>query len=261
MVNFTILQVILLTLLAFIKHVDYYGIPMIFVNYAVFWGLITGVVMGDWKTGLVIGGTIQLMQLGVAGFGGSSIPDYGTMAIIATAYGVTLGSDTGLAIGLPVGMLGIQLDVVVKILNGFVVEKSQKFCNEGKFNQMNAILWVCPALFGLCAALPVFVSVTLGQPAVNWLLEVMPQWFLSGLTLAGKMLPAIGIAMLLRYMPTAKYFQYLLAGFFLSAFLNVPIIGAAIVSVALAIAFYQRAERDTELAAHASADAFIGEDE
>ena len=35
MVNFTILQVVLLTLLAFIKHVDYYGIPMIFVNYAV----------------------------------------------------------------------------------------------------------------------------------------------------------------------------------------------------------------------------------
>ena len=62
MVNFTILQVVLLTLLAFIKHVDYYGIPMIFVNYAVFWGLITGVVMGDWQTGLVIGGTIQLMQ-------------------------------------------------------------------------------------------------------------------------------------------------------------------------------------------------------
>ena len=197
MVNFTILQVVLLTLLAFIKHVDYYGIPMIFVNYAVFWGLITGVVMGDWKTGLVIGGTIQLMQLGVAGFGGSSIPDYGTMAIIATAYGVTLGSDTGLAIGLPVGMLGIQLDVVAKILNGFVVEKSQKFCNEGKFNQMNAILWVCPALFGLCAALPVFVSVTLGQPAVNWLLEVMPQWFLSGLTLAG-----VGDSLLMTMIPT-----------------------------------------------------------
>mgnify|MGYP002311480289 CR=1 FL=1 len=153
MVNFTILQVVLLTLLAFIKHVDYYGIPMIFVNYAVFWGLITGVVMGDWQTGLVIGGTIQLMQLGVAGFGGSSIPDYGTMAIIATAYGVTLGSDTGLAIGLPVGMLGIQLDVIAKILNGFVVEKSQKLCNEGKFKQMNAILWVCPALFGRPARL------------------------------------------------------------------------------------------------------------
>ncbi len=260
MVNFTILQVVLLTLLAFIKHVDYYGIPMIFVNYAVFWGLITGVVMGDWQTGLVIGGTIQLMQLGVAGFGGSSIPDYGTMAIIATAYGVTLGSDTGLAIGLPVGMLGIQLDVVVKILNGFVVEKSQKFCNEGKFNQMNAILWVCPALFGLCAALPVFVSVTLGQPAVNWLLEVMPQWFLSGLTLAGRCSrPSVSPCCSATCQPPST--SSTCSPVSSSAFLNVPIIGAAIVGVALAIAFYQRAEKDAELTAHASADAFIGEDE
>ena len=32
MVNFTILQVVLLTLLAFIKHVDYYGFPMSLVN-------------------------------------------------------------------------------------------------------------------------------------------------------------------------------------------------------------------------------------
>ena len=53
------------------------------------------------------------------------------MAIIATAYGVTLGSDTGLAIGLPVGMLGIQLDVVAKILNGFVVEKSPEVLQRG----------------------------------------------------------------------------------------------------------------------------------
>ena len=92
---------------------------------------------------------------------------------------------------------------------------------------------------------------TLGQPAVNWLLEVMPQWFLSGLTLAGKMLPGHrGVSPCCS--ATGKYFQYLLVGFFLSAFLNVPIIGAAIVGVALTIAFYQRAERDTELAAHAS---------
>lgn len=262
MVEFSVVQVILLTLLAFIKHVDYYGIPMIFVNYAVFWGLFTGVIMGDWQTGLIIGGTIQLMQLGVAGFGGSSIPDYGTMAIIATAYGVTLGADKGLAIGLPVGMLGIQLDVIVKILNGFVVQKSQAFANAGKFRQMNAVLWLGPILFGLSAALPVFVSVTLGQGAVNWLLEVMPSWFLSGLTLAGKMLPAVGIAMLLRCMPTAKFFAYLLTGFFLAAFLKVPIMGAAVVGLALALVFYARAEKDDELAsAGASADAFIGEDE
>ncbi|MFR3878400.1 MAG: PTS sugar transporter subunit IIC [Collinsella sp.] len=148
---------------------------------------------------------IQLMQLGVAGFGGSSIPDYGTMAIIATAYGVTLGADTGLAIGLPVGMLGIQLDVIVKILNGFVVEKSQKFCDEGKFKQMNAILWVCPALFGLCAALPVFVSVTLGQPPSTG----SSRSCLSGSspTHPRRQDARPSVSPCLRYMPTGKYFS------------------------------------------------------
>lgn len=260
--HLSVVQIILLTVLAFIKHVDYYGIPMLFVNYPVFWGMFTGILMGDIQTGLIVGGTVQLMSLGVAGFGGSSVPDYGTTTIIATAFGVTLGVDAGLAIGLPVGMLGVQLDVIVKILNGFVVRKSQEYANKREFKKMNGILWLGPIFFGLSAALPVFLSVTLGQSAVNFLLEHMPVWFMSGLTLAGKMLPAVGIAMLLRFMPTKKYMSYLLIGFFLAAFLKVPIMGAAIVGFAIAYIVYQRAEKDAALSAQtASIDGFIGEDE
>ena len=243
--HFTIFQIIMLTILAFIKHVDYYGIPMIFVNYAVFWGLFTGILMGDIKTGLIVGGTVQLMSLGVAGFGGSSVPDYGTCAIIATAFGSQLGVEAGLAIGLPVGMLGVQLDVIVKILNGFVVRKSQEYANKREFKKMNS------------------VAVTLGQSAVNYVLDVLPNWFMDGLTLAGKMLPAVGIAMLLRFMPTGRYISYLLVGFFLAAFLKVPIIGAAIIGFALAFNVYHRAEKDAQITASAGASdvGFIGEDE
>ena len=260
--HLSVVQIIMLTVLAFIKHVDYYGIPMIFVNYPVFWGLFTGLLMGDMETGLVVGGTVQLMSLGVAGFGGSSVPDYGTTTIIATAFGTSLGVDAGLAVGLPVGMLGVQLDVIVKILNGFVVRKSQEYANKMEFKKMNGILWLGPIFFGLSAAIPVFLSVTLGQSAVNFLLENMPAWFMSGLTLAGKMLPAVGIAMLLRFMPTGRYMSYLLIGFFLAAFLKVPIIGAAIIGFALAFNVYHRAEKDAKMqAASVGGDSFIGEDE
>ena len=247
--HFTIFQIIMLTVLAFIKHVDYYGIPMIFVNYAVFWGLFTGVLMGDIKTGLIVGG--------------SSVPDYGTCAIIATAFGSQLGVEAGLAIGLPVGMLGVQLDVIVKILNGFVVRKSQEYANKREFKKMNSVLWLGPIFFGLSAAIPVFIAVTLGQSAVNYVLDVLPSWFMDGLTLAGKMLPAVGIAMLLRFMPTGRYISYLLVGFFLAAFLKVPIIGAAIIGFALAFNVYHRAEKDAQITASvgASDGGFIGEDE
>ena len=41
-------------------------------NWPVTIGLLVGLVMGDVGVGLVIGGTLQLMSLGVAGIGGSS---------------------------------------------------------------------------------------------------------------------------------------------------------------------------------------------
>ena len=246
--DFSVLQIILLTVLAFIKHVDYYGIPMLFVNYPVFWGLFSGFIVGDIQTGLVVGGTIQLMALGVAGFGGSSVPDYGTTAIIATALGSIVGIEAGLALGIPVGMLGVQFDVIVKILNGFVVKKAQDYANKMEFKKMNRVLWLGPIFFGLSAAITVLVSLTLGKAAVDLLLNNMPLWFMSGLTLAGKMLPAVGIAMLLRYMPVKKYINYLLIGFAIAAFLKVPIVCVAIIGFALAFDIFKRRERESQLA-------------
>jgi PTS system mannose-specific IIC component len=157
----------------------------------------------------------------------------------------------------------VQLDVIVKILNGFVVRKSQEYANKREFKKMNSVLWLGPIFFGLSAAIPVFIAVTLGQSAVNYVLDVLPSWFMDGLTLAGKMLPAVGIAMLLRFMPTGRYISYLLVGFFLAAFLKVPIIGAAIIGFALAFNVYHRAEKDAQITASAGASdgGFIGEDE
>ena len=44
--------------------------------------------------------------------------------------------------------------------------------------------------------------------------------------------------MLLHYMPAKKYFNYILIGFVLSAYMGVPILGIAFLGVALAYKFY-----------------------
>ena len=62
---------------------------------------------------MVIGGTFQLMSLGVANIGGSSVPNWGLAALVG-GY-VAIKSTTtieeakavALAVGVPVGMLGI----------------------------------------------------------------------------------------------------------------------------------------------------------
>ena len=52
----------------------------------------------------------------------------------------------------------------------------------------------------------------------------------------------LGIAMLLHYMPAKKYFNYILIGFVLSAYMGVPILGIAFLGVALAYKFYMDEE-------------------
>ena len=84
-------------------------------------GFVMGLITGDWNTSLVIGGTLQLMSLGVTALGGASIPEYGVATIVSIFIATRTGVSTGeaVAVGLPVGMLTLQLDVFVKYVNTF----------------------------------------------------------------------------------------------------------------------------------------------
>ncbi|WP_019773543.1 PTS sugar transporter subunit IIC, partial [Streptococcus sobrinus] len=119
-----IIQDILVVLLSAYVVMDNLGIT-IFNYWAVITGMLVGFIMGDVSTGLLIGGTFQLMSLGVAGLGGASVPDYGLAALVGTFLSIRTGSglETAVAVGLPVGLLAINFDVLVKILNNFVAHK------------------------------------------------------------------------------------------------------------------------------------------
>lgn len=233
-------QIILLTLFAFIKKVDQKGTQVVIGN-SMFWGAVTGLIMGDFRTGLYIGGTFQLMSLGVAALGGSSVPDYqiGTIIATAIAVGTGQGMEAGIALGLPICMLAVQFDVIGNIIHGYLIRKAQAYCNQKNFKKMELMQWVCVLITGLTTAIPTFLALALGGPLVEAILNYMPAWFTSGLALAGKILPLCGISILLTYMPVKGYFEYLLIGFVLSAYLKVPMLGVAIVGVALAFMLYK----------------------
>ena len=61
----------------------------------------------------------------------------------------------------------------------------------------------------------------------------------SGLSIAGGLLPAVGIGLLLRYLPVKSYFGYLIVGFVAAVYLNIPILGVALVGFAIAMIIYK----------------------
>ena len=73
-------------------------------------GVVTGGILGDFQTGLMIGTTLELFALEVLPFGAARYPDYGVGAVaaVATAAGAPglLGLGMGVIVGLLVALLG-----------------------------------------------------------------------------------------------------------------------------------------------------------
>lgn len=235
------LQIILITCLAFFKKVDHKG-PQIAIYNCMFWGAMSGLVMGDIKTGLMIGGMFQLMSLGVTSIGGSSVPDYQIGAIISTSIAISTGKgiEAGIAIGLPVAMACIQLDVLQNLIDGYLVRKAEAYCNKGDFKKMSAMIWLCIPVTGLSTAVPAFFAAAFGPSVVEAFMSLLPEWFLPGLSIAGKILPVCGISALLLYMPAKQHFEYILFGFILSAYLNIPLLGIVLAGVGFAHMSYKK---------------------
>lgn len=233
-------QILVICVFAFIQILD-----VITVNFGLGYplnaGMITGVIMGDMTTGLAVGATLQLMVLGVGTYGGASIPDFTTGAIIGTIFAVLSGKGVEFAIGLgvPVGLLLIQLDILTRFANTFFLHRVLKAINrlDIKAIERNVLLGAIP--WGLSRMLPVLLMLLFGGHFVQLVLHYAPDWLMGGLKVAGGALPVVGIGILLRYLPTRQFFPFLLLGFFTAAWLKAPMLGVAVLGTACAIIHYR----------------------
>ncbi|MGT2772103.1 PTS mannose/fructose/sorbose/N-acetylgalactosamine transporter subunit IIC [Streptococcus marimammalium] len=192
----------------------------------VFSGFIAGLVMGDVTTGLYIGGSLQLVVLGVGTFGGASRIDATSGALLATAFSVGTGMDRELAISaiaVPVAALMVYTDVLGRFSTTYFAHRIDKHVENFNYKgiEINYLLGAIP--WALSRALPVFLALALGGDAVgnisDWITN-NAQWMADGLILAGKMLPGVGFAILLRYLPVKKNLLYLGLGFAITAMLT-----------------------------------------
>lgn len=239
-----ILQIILLSLYGVLAVWDSLN-PNIGFNSPIPAGFFTGLLLGDPGMGLAVGGTLQLMILGVGTYGGSSIPDYMTGAVVGTAFAITSGKgmEVGLAISVPVGLLMVQMDILGRFCNTYFQHFAEKGAEERNYRkvELGNVLGIFP--WGLSRAIPIFLVLLLGQDIVEQLLAVAPEWLMNGLKVAGGMLPSVGIAILLKYMPVKKFWMYVLLGFTLVSYLSLPVLGVALIGVFLAgLAFMKTQE-------------------
>ena len=192
----------------------------------VFAGFITGLIMGDVTTGLLIGGNLQLFVLGVGTFGGASRIDATSGAVLATAFSVSQGIATDLAIttiAVPVAALLTYFDVLGRMTTTYFAHRVDAAVERFDYKgiERNYLLGALP--WALSRALPVFLALAFGGAFVQAIVDGVAgvKWLAAGLTLAGRMLPGLGFAILLRYLPVKRNLHYLAMGFGLTAMLTV----------------------------------------
>lgn len=233
-------QIVLITLYSIISIFDNLNTKLEF-GKPLMAGAFAGLVMGNLTTGLAVGGTLQLMILGVGSFGGATIPDYTIAALIATPLAIISGKDLEFAIGLgvPIGLLMTQLDILARISNVFIMKQAEKAVESEKYDRINVLNHLGLLTWGLSRCLPVVLALSFGVEFVQFILAVSPEWLIKGLKLAGGLLPAVGISMLLKYLPLKTYFPFLVIGFVCMAYLKIPMLGVAFLGGAIAIIYYQ----------------------
>jgi PTS system mannose-specific IIC component len=257
-----IIQIIVIILYGFFINVEKNS-TMFGTYQPVVAGFITGLILGDVTTGLYIGGTLQLLSLGISNFGGASIPDYQTASIVATFITITTGqkASVGISIGIPVALLMVQLDVIRNTIGIWLVHHAETQVEKGNYGSVNTMQMLGLFLTAATTGIPVALSVIFGPTLVNSILKVTPEWLTNGLSVAGGLLPAVGIGLLLRYLPAKEYFSYLIIGFVMVVYLKVTLLGVALVGAAVALIIYKNNSNKMATSANADITGGVNDDE
>ncbi|MDL2301680.1 PTS sugar transporter subunit IIC [Lachnospiraceae bacterium OttesenSCG-928-D06] len=240
------LQALLIAIWAGICSLDDVGPQMI--RRPLLTGTVTGIILGDLQQGLLIGATLELMWMGIGNVGAYSAPDVVTGAIIGTALGITSGGGiaAGVALAVPVALLSQQLMVLCRTANCALVPLAEKMADKGEFDGVIKLVIPSAILYFLARAVPCFIAVSFGSDVVSAIVDALPEVIMSGLGSASKIVPAIGIALLLMMMLKGLHgVIFLLLGFTLSTYLGLSALPVTFISLAFALLYDMANQKNT----------------
>lgn len=232
------IKALLLAAWTAICGLDVYG-PQLQIARPLIAGSITGLLLGDFKQGMIIASALELMWLGVAGIGAYVPPDIVSGSILGTAFGIISGQGAvaGIAVAVPISIICQQLSILRRTLTIYLAHMADKAAEEGDLDRIDRYHLIGGALIVICSAIPVFLSVYFGAEYVQKLFSILPKVVTDGLNTAGGIMPALGFGMLLALMMNKKIWIFFLLGFVASAYGKVPTIGLALIGVIAAFIY------------------------
>lgn len=120
---------------------------------------VIGLILGDLKTGIILGGTLELIALGWMNVGAAQSPD-SALASIISAILVIVGQQsiaTGIAIALPVAAAGQVLTVFARTITVVFQHAADKAAEEARFRTLDILHVSALGVQALRVAIPALI--------------------------------------------------------------------------------------------------------
>ena len=199
---------------------------------------VIGLILGDLKTGIILGGTLELIALGWMNVGAAQSPD-SALASIISAILVIIGQQsiaTGIAIALPVAAAGQVLTVFARTITVVFQHAADKAAEEARFRTLD----IPHGVQALRVAIPaLIVSLFVSADMVSNMLNAIPEFVTRGLQIAGGFIVVVGYAMVLRMMGVKYLMPFFFLGFLAGGYLDLSLLAFGGVGVIMALVYIQ----------------------
>ena len=206
-------------------------------------GLFVGIIFGDPLKGAQIGAAINLLYIGFISAGGSIPADPSVAGWVGTALALAGGLDAaqGIALGVAVGLLGTIIFFTRMSVDAVFAHWADARAELGDIGGVARMNWLPPQIFlFVITFVPATIAVYAGAPVVSGAIDSLQAnapWVLKGFEIAGGLLPALGIALNMRFIFRGTVIPYFFIGYLISVASAgaVNIVAIAIIGAALAV--------------------------
>mgnify|MGYP000290565509 CR=1 FL=1 len=218
-------------------------------------GLISGLILGDVTTGIMVGVALQVVYIALVTPGGTVSADVRAVSYIGIPLAMVAIHSQGLSatsadaanlaksMGTLVGTVGTVLFYGTATLNLAWQHIGWKAVENRDYKKLYQVDWVYPWVSHiLFSFIPTLIMCKLGASAVTAIKDYLPMDGIPMKTLftVGALLPCVGIAILLKQIVNKVVdFIPFFVGFTLAASLGLNLVASAVVSLIFAVLFYE----------------------
>ena len=203
---------------------------------------VVGLILGDVKTGVILGGTLELIALGWMNIGAAQSPDSALASVIAAILVIVGKQDIqkGIAIALPVAAAGQVLTVFARTITVAFQHAADKAAENADFRKIEFLHFSALFIQALRVAIPsTIVAVFVSAEMVDKMLSLIPDVVTGGLAVAGGFIVVVGYAMVLNMMSVKYLMPFFFLGFVVGGYLNFSLLSFGVVGLVMALIYVQ----------------------